>query len=156
VRANDAIIGSIAAVVALLILGYAQTFPRPGHQPIGPAFFPSLIAVLMLAVAATLIVRGVRDYRGRLVEGAAWTARPAAWARVLAIPLAVLAYLALAPLIGFMPTAAAIVFGVAWLLGRRLVTALVLAVLSSAVIYAVFTRVFLVPLPVGPLEALLR
>lgn len=157
-RFNDAITGAAAALFALLVLVYAQTFPRLEHQPIGPAFFPSLIALLMAVAAAALVVRGVREYLAerRLFMGAAWTTSPAAWLRVLAVPAAVVAYLLLAPRIGFIPAAALIVFAMAFQLRRPFLMALALGIAAALTIYLVFTQLFLVPLPVGPLEGLFR
>jgi putative tricarboxylic transport membrane protein len=158
VRFNDAVTGAAFTCFAVLVLLYAQTFPPPGHQPIGPAFFPSLIAVLMMLAGVALMVRGGREYlvERRLFNGAPWTLSPAAWLRILMIPAAVLAYLLLSPYIGFLAAAALAVVALALQLRRRLLVALVLGVVSATAIYVVFTRLFLVPLPVGPLEALLR
>jgi putative tricarboxylic transport membrane protein len=157
-RFNDAITGAAFTCFAVLVLLYAQTFPPPGHQPIGPAFFPSLIAILMMLAGGVLMVRGVRDYVAErsLFKGAPWTSSPSAWLRILMIPAAVIGYLLLSPYIGFMAAAALAVVALALQLRRPLVVALALGVVSAIVIYVVFTRLFLVPLPVGPLEALFR
>lgn len=157
-RFNDAITGAAFTCFAVLVFLYAQTFPPPGHQPIGPAFFPSLIAVFMMLAGGALMVRGARDYMAErsLFKGAAWTGSAAAWLRILMVPAAVLAYLLLAPDIGFMAAAALVVIALALQFGRRLLVALALGVASASVVYLLFTRLFLVPLPVGPLEALFR
>ncbi len=157
-RFNDAITGAAFTFFAVLVLLYAQTFPPPGHQPIGPAVFPSLIAVLMMLAGGALMVRGASEYLAErsLFKGAPWTSSPSAWLRILMIPAAVIGYLLLSPHIGFMLAAALVVVAVALQLRRPFLVALVLGVATAVVIYFVFTRLFLVPLPVGPLEALLR
>ena len=111
----------------------------------------------MLVAAVAVAARGIRDYlrERRLFIGAAWTASPAAWLRVLAVPGAVVAYLLLAPHLGFIPAAALIIAALAWQLRRPLPMALALGVAASLSIYLVFTELFLVPLPAGLLEGLL-
>lgn len=65
------------------------------------------------------------------------------------------AYILLADRLGFVPVAVILLFILMWLGRVAPVIALIISVLASLLIYVVFSRFLLVPLPIGPVEALI-
>ena len=75
--------------------------------------------------------------------------------RALAVVGAVVGWLLLAEPLGFLPTTALVVAGLALVLGARALPAAVVGVGTAAALHLIFATPLRVPLPRGPLEALL-
>lgn len=147
-RAHPLLLGLLLVALAAAIFGYTFTFPAFPGQKYGPSLFPRVISVGIVLCALTLIWRGrssggpwlsvdpeLRDTR-RLVS-------------LLSIPAAVVFYLLAAPRLGFLPTAAVLVAGLALWLGVRLWVALLAGVITSVVVHWFFASIMRVPLPRG-------
>ena len=140
---------------ALVALGMAAAWggsrlPNVPGQDVGPAVFPMLIGG-GLALCGTLIALGI----GRGFEepdptepaGAPPPSLP--WLRVL-VPPALLVFYALAvERLGFLLTAALMVFAAAIALGARPRLAAILALVAPPLVHLAFYKVLSVPLPAG-------
>ena len=131
-----------------------QLPPVPG-QPVGPNVFPLVIGS-GLALCGLAIAFGI----GRTFEEEEETvplepgqARPPTGKlyglRALLPPALLLLYVAVADLLGFIITAALIVFATATALGARAKLSLPLAVLAPIGIHLIFSKLLRVPLPAG-------
>jgi len=154
VKVSDTVSGALCVLGGVALAWHAGGFPRTAVQAYGPGFFPQLLGVLLAACGVVLVLRGVAQ-RQAAVAAPDWARSPAAWARVALIPGAVLAYLGLAPAIGFLGAAVLPTAIMLAVLTRRPVLALLVALVSAAVIWLVFAKVLLVALPQGPPERLL-
>jgi putative tricarboxylic transport membrane protein len=131
-----------------------QLPPVPG-QPVGPNVFPLVIG-LGLALCGLAITFGIGHsfeeeeeivpYEG----GEAPAPRGKLYGlRALLPPALLLFYVAVADRVGFILTAAIIVFVTATALGARWRLALPLTVLAPIVIHLIFSKLLRVPLPIG-------
>lgn len=153
-RFNDAVIGLVLIVVAAVTIWLTRSFPAMPGQKYGPELFPRILAAGIAIGGVILVVNGLRNRRP-LLALAAWTREPQAVVNFIAVPVALLLYILVSDLLGFLLTAILITFGLLYLFRRRPVSSLVIAVASVAVIQLAFTRLLLVPLPRGILESLI-
>lgn len=149
-RLSDAALGIVLLGAAAAIAWTARGFPLVPGQAFGPSLFPVLIAAGFAACGAGLIVRDVRAGLRR-----PWLAAGPllgeARARLDALLLlgAIGFYLAAAPRLGFVPTAAVMLlvlvrrFGASWWLAAAT------AVLGPLALHLLFAEWLRVPLPLG-------
>src|SRR3954466_6651168 len=157
-RLPDSVTGSF-----LVVLGTAAAYggwllpPVPG-QPVGPNVFPLVIGI-GLALCGLAIVFGIGHTfeEGEelipLQEGRAAAAPPPQGKlyglRALLPPALLLFYVVAADRLGFIVTAALIVFVTSPALGARWKLSLPLAVLAPIGIHLIFSKLLRVPLPAG-------
>ena len=149
--------GELVLTGLLLVLGVylivdAQTIDVPGSANVlGPRFFPVLVGVATVVVAAALGVRILRGNRGPAEEGEDIDPDAAtSWRAVAIISVAFGAHALLINVVGW-PLAVTSMFGVvAWALGARgIVRPLLIGGVTSVVIWLVFAKALGVPLPAG-------
>ena len=133
---RDLASGSVLALLAVVYFIYAHQLPWGQDEP-GPAFFPQLLAVVLFALSLAILVQGSRN-RERL------DARPRRSSA--AFGLTVLYALGLTT-IGFLVSTFGYVSSLAFLFGQRGVRVLVIALVTTASIYAMFALGLGVPLP---------
>jgi putative tricarboxylic transport membrane protein len=128
--------------------------PVPG-QPVGPNVFPLVIGT-GLALCGLAIAFGIGhsfEEEEEIVPfeaGQAPAPRGKLYGlRALLPPALLLFYVAVADRLGFILTAALIVYVTATALGARLKLSLPLAVLAPIVIHLIFSKLLRVPLPIG-------
>jgi putative tricarboxylic transport membrane protein len=157
VKLNDAVWGALLALLGATILWYVQDFPRIPGQNVGPALFPSVLAVALLVCGTILIATGLKARR-LAAAAAPWAVAPE-WLRsprhVLAF--AVLAasnlfYLLVVDRLGFLLTAFVYLAALMWVLRVRLGLVLPVALLMALVIHYAFYKLLRVPLPWGVLQ----
>jgi putative tricarboxylic transport membrane protein len=147
-RFHESLLGLLLLALAAAFFGYTFTFPDLPGQRFGPSLFPRLIAV-GLAISGLILV-----FRGR-GSGAPWLAFDPSFkdtrrlVSFLALPLAVVAYIFLAPWLGFLPTAAGLVVVLCWWFGARAWVALVAGVGTALAMQWFFGSLMRVPLPRG-------
>jgi putative tricarboxylic transport membrane protein len=152
-RFNDAVFGVLLIVFAIAEIAYTRTFPTLHGQAYGPDLFPILIGVGFLITGAVLTVQGLAQRAGApLVELGDWAADRRNVVNFALVLLALLFYILASDWLGFIPTSFIIMVVLLSSFGCRLATSLVVAVLTTLGIQALFARVLLVPLPWGLLQ----
>lgn len=152
-RLNDAVFGVLLIVFASAEIAYTRTFPSLHGQAYGPDLFPILIGVGFLITGAILTVQGVAQRAVQpLVEIGAWAADRRNVVNFALVLLALLFYIAASDWLGFILTAFVIMLVLLKGFGSGMVTALVIAALTTLGIHTLFARVLLVPLPWGVLQ----
>ena len=159
-RVNDVVLGAVLIVFALAEMAYTRTFPTLHGQAYGPDLFPVLIGMGLCACGVTLVVRGMLARRA--APGATpWVLlddslrRPAVRIDLALLLLSLLSYILLSEPIGFVPLSIALLTVLLVRLGSGAALSLTLAATTTLVLYLVFSRVLLVPLPGGLLQGLL-
>jgi len=162
VRLNDAITGAVLVVFALAEIAYTRTFPSLHGQSYGPDLFPGLIGVALLGCGCLLILRGLLARRSNSpnspdtvvdwFDTSNMVDSRQAKVNVALTLLFLLSYILLSDWIGFIPLSIVIVFTLLYRLGSSLVSALLIAIITTAVIQILFAKVLLVPLPAGWLQ----
>ena len=147
-RLHDTLLGALLLALAAALFAYTFTFPDMPGQRYGPALFPRLIALGIIACGLVIAVRGRRS-AGSWLAFSEPLQRLQGWLSFLAMPLAIVFYLLLAEWLGFLPTAAILVGGLCAWLGVRLWAALLTGVLAALVVQWFFGSLMRVPLPRG-------
>jgi putative tricarboxylic transport membrane protein len=157
VRVNDAVIGAALVLFALAMIWYTRTFPEMPGQHYGPALFPVLIGIGLLVTGAVLIVTGLARLRTEpLFSGGAWLRSPWHVINFGAVVGGLLLYILISDRLGFIPTALLLLFG--WLVlfrGGRPLSSLLIALTVTLVVDYLFSKLLLVPLPLGVVQPLL-
>jgi len=150
VKLNDAVFGLILLALGLAVIVVTASYPTIPAQRVGPALFPSLIAI-GLGIGGTILV--VRGWRARLavpmVQWDPWVRSRRHVAGVVAVIASIAFYILAVDRLGFVLTSFAIltflfrVFAVPW---RRSV---LVAAIATLVIHFAFYKLLRVPLAWG-------
>ncbi len=157
-RLSDRVTGLfLVGLGGLAAYGGSLLPPVPGQQ-VGPNVFPVVVG-LGLCLCGAMIALGIGAHFEEeaeadlaAIEGGAAAPteeRPLYRLRVLLPPALLLFYVVAVERIGFVPTAATLIFVCALALGARLKLAVPLALLAPIVVHLVFYKLLRVPLPAG-------
>lgn len=147
---GDLASGVIVVAVGAAILFYVRGFPTlPSGEP-GPALFPGIIGGLMLVMGAILVVRGIaqRTRRAASVDKPVVPYRRG-WVNAGCIVGAIVFYLLVVDLLGFLTTVTLMSTLLIVRLGTKVWVAIVAGIVSTVAIWSIFNKVLLVPLPLG-------
>jgi putative tricarboxylic transport membrane protein len=150
-RTSDRWVGLALAVLGLVVLWSASSFPNVPGQKLGAGFLPMLVGAGIALCAVVLIVRSLRGvaYGG---EGDTKAARREHFGSSLVIIGAVVGYILFADRLGFL-LVAPLCLGATFLALRvKLPTALLWALAGTVVVHFAFYKLLRVPLPWGVLR----
>jgi len=148
---NDRLIGLLALCGGVAVIAGTFGFRELPGQQFGSAFFPRIVGFALILTGLALAT---------MPAGGPWLRWPdllrgrAKW-QVAAALLAVIAWVLLAPSLGFVATTFLLIWGLILVSGGRPLAAAVTALVMAAVLYAVFAVLLRVPLPLGAVERLL-
>lgn len=155
---SDRVTGGVLVALGAAAAWGGSRLPAVPGQDVGPAAFPMLIGFGLMLCGVLIglgIGRGFEVPEGE-EEGPA-PPRGASWRlaglRALVPPALLLFYVLASEGLGFLPTAAIMVFLGALALGARPMLALPLALLAPPVVHLAFYKLLRVPLPAGLLPA---
>lgn len=155
-RFNDAILGAILMALAGVMLAMTFSFPPFPGQQYGPSLFPRILAGGIILFSAILMVRSLRSGRREAwLELADWVREPRQLASFALMLGAMIFYILVSEPLGFLPTAFIIQLALFFWFGVRPVTAIVVGVVMTAVVYWFFDSLMRVPLPRGILDSVL-
>jgi putative tricarboxylic transport membrane protein len=155
-RANDAVAGLVLLLFAAAMTAYTLTFPSMPGQRFGPALFPVVIGTGMAISGLILLGHGLARVRHEgWLQGADWLRSPEHVGNLLALLLALVAYILLSDWIGFIPLAFVLSALLMIKLRRgKVLSSCLIAAAATGLIFWVFARLLLVPLPRGLLRSL--
>ncbi|MFN4277479.1 MAG: tripartite tricarboxylate transporter TctB family protein [Ferrovibrio sp.] len=156
-RINDAIFGILLFGLSLFIGFHAAGFPKMPGTAYGPAFFPQVLAAGLGICAVLLILRGIVALRqgAALVVLSPWMRMPGRWMGAMLMLACVVAYTLLDDMLGFHLAGMAVTLVFMLYLGVRPLYAVGFSLGAVIVIWLLFARLLLVPLPGGVLTGLL-
>jgi putative tricarboxylic transport membrane protein len=153
VKFNDALLGAALAALGAVVLWHIQDFPPMLGQKYGPAWFPGLIAIGLIACGGLLVLGRLRAATPQpLAELPEWVWRPRAAAAVASVIGGLLFYIFAVDALGFHITAALLLLAWARFLRASWRLALPIAVGATLVIHLSFYKLLKVPLPWGVFE----
>lgn len=150
--------GIIVVCLAVLAVAGYMWFESTGYRTgavgdPGPSALPRMVAAACALVSVLLIVQTLRT--PTVPRAHAQNGRAALVRVVIVMVVVALSAVAL-PLVGYTVTMVALMLVVGYLAGaRRWWSNLLLAVVMTWVSLLLFSRVFMVPLPLGPLDRIL-
>ncbi len=150
---NEALSGAALAALGAVVLWHIQGFPPMPGQKYGPAWFPGLIAIGLIACGSLMIAVRLRaPDRQPAAVPPDWVRRPRAMAGVASVIGGLLFYIFAVDALGFHLTALALLVLWARLLRASWALALPVAVVATVVIHMSFYKLLKVPLPWGVFE----
>ena len=152
-KVNDALLGAALAALGAVVLWHVQDFPPMPGQKYGPAWFPGLIAVGLIACGALLAAARLRAATQEpLVALPGWTRRSRPVASVASVIAGLVLYVFVVDAIGFHLVASALLLFWSRVLGASWRLALPIALAATLVIHLSFYKLRKIPLPWGLFE----
>ena len=143
--------------LAFAILGIGIAYLAQGfHVPAGaasPRLLPTIIGSVMAVLGGLIALRGRR--KAGDVALPEWISSPRQIALVAFIPVAIIAYGLLAPVIGSIAIAIVIVTVHCLIYGVKPLTSVVVGVVAGFVVSIIFSHLLGIPLPEGLLEEMI-
>lgn len=150
-RAMDIVVALLFLAVSALVIADSARLGFRWQEGIGPGagYFPFYVALIMGGASSINLVRALVQAR---VPGETFVSRPA-FAQVLAVLLPLLAFVAAIAVIGIYVSAAIFITLFMMYFGRyALYRSAPVGLAVALVLFFLFEKWFLVPLPKGPLE----
>jgi putative tricarboxylic transport membrane protein len=148
VRVSNTAIGLFLIIFALAVIIHTQTFPSLDNGYPGPSLFPRVLAVLFILAGIGLIIQGIKK-REKILKFDIGAVSRAGWINILFVLGAVVCYIFLAEVIGFLILSLVIMMVLMKWLRAKTSWSLVMSVIVTLAIYILFAKILLVPLPWG-------
>lgn len=151
-RVNDLVLGLASLGLGAGVVIMASGFPSPPQQAFGPALFPTLLGAGLLTCGLTFVIQwATSGCHRKAFTPPQWIGSGSAVANVAALLGAPLFYIVTVEWLGFVVSAFVCLAVLLMLFHRRIMVALVAATIVAPLLHLIFTRLLLVPLPVGQL-----
>jgi putative tricarboxylic transport membrane protein len=149
-RLHDYLIGALLLILALAIAVHASTFPGMPGQPLGPGFFPTLIAAgIALGALVVLGVTAARRQPAPVIELDAWVRSSRRLLDMLLLIGGVLFYILMSEALGYLIAAPVALLMFLTATHVRPLIAVPVAALVPLLIHYIFYTGLRVPLPWG-------
>lgn len=148
-RFSDRILALLFAALGAVFFALTLDFPSFPGQRYGPALFPRILALGLIACSAILFLRRPREAAQPALAISPHFREPARVASFLAVPAAALFYLAFAESLGFIPVAFVILLALMLWLRVAPLKALAIAFVATWLTHWFFAGMMRVPLPRG-------
>ena len=147
-RVSNTAIGLFLILFAAVVLWHVQSFPSLDNGYPGPALFPSVLAVLFIFCGIGLIIQGIRQ-REKLLKLDTGTLSLPGLLNIFFVLGAIVCYIFLADTIGFLIFSFVVLVVLMKWLKVHTLSSIAMAVSVTLVIYLLFAKLLLVPLPWG-------
>jgi len=147
-RVSNTAIGLFLILFAAVVLWHVQSFPSLDNGYPGPALFPSVLAVLFILCGIGLIIQGIRQHE-KLLKFDTDTLTFSGLLNILFVLGAIVCYIFLAETIGFLIFSFMVLLILMKWLKVKTLSSIVMSFGVTLVIYLLFAKVLLVPLPWG-------
>ncbi len=148
-RLHDSILGIIIMIAGIAIAMHSSTFPSQLDGKPGPALFPTVLATLFAISGLVLTIKGFLNKEDRKLFKVTLQLRKGGALNMIATFLSVIFYVYAVETLGFLITMGIILLVLLLLLKTKPVLACIIAILGTVVIYLIFAKGLLVPLPEG-------
>lgn len=147
---REHVVGLVCLAIAAAVLLITPGFPegQAGVNLTGPAFFPNIMAYLLIILGAAQILAGIRKVRAGKGEPKDAASR-AAVLRMAGFFALIAGFVVLFNPLGFFPTTLVFLFLLMMLFGMPAAKSALFSVLYTVVIYLLFGQLFTIGLPAG-------
>lgn len=150
-KINDRIIGGIAILGGVSIIATTFGFREIPGQMFGSAFFPRILGSALIIIGATQAITGANGKPLTVSE----ILKGRSGFQVLAALIAVVLWVLISPLLGFILTTSSLIAGLAILANGRFWPSVLIGIVMSFILFFVFGKLLRVPLPYGIIESAL-
>ena len=147
-RVSNTAIGLFLIIFAAVVLWHVQSFPSLDNGYPGPALFPSVLSVLFILCGVGLIIQGVRQ-REKLLKFDTGALTLQGLLNIFFVLGTIVCYIFLAEYVGFLIFSVALLVVLMKWLKVKTLSSIMMALSVTFVIYLLFAKVLLVPLPWG-------
>jgi putative tricarboxylic transport membrane protein len=147
-RVSNTAIGVFLIIFSAAVLWHVQSFPSLDNGYPGPSLFPSVLAVLFILCGIGLIIQGVKA-REKLLKFDTGSLTLPGLLNIFFVLGAIVSYILLAEYIGFLIFSFAVLLILMRWLKVKALSSVLMAVGVTLVIYILFAKILLVPLPWG-------
>jgi putative tricarboxylic transport membrane protein len=147
-RVSNTAIGLFLILASALVLWHVQSFPSLDNGYPGPALFPTVLAVLFIFCGIGLIIQGVRQ-REKLLKFDTGTLSLSGSLNILFVLTTIICYIFFAEFIGFLIFSFLVLMILMKWLKVKILSSLLMSIGVTLIIYLLFAKVLLVPLPWG-------
>lgn len=154
---REHVVGLVCLAVAAAVLLITPGFPegQEGLNLTGPAFFPNVMACLLILLGAAQLASGVRRARaGGGADSAETGPAQGSLRRMIEFFALIAGFVVLFEPLGFLLTTLVFLFLLMLLFGMPAAKSALFSALYTAVIYLLFGQLFMIGLPAGILSFL--
>ena len=150
-KISDRVVGVGFAGAGAALFAATLGFPLLEDGSPGPALFPRVLAVLMIGFGVCLAFPATLRRQTNPPDATAVPAgpHPGGVINALLVFAAIIVFMLVSPVLGFLLTTAPILLGLMWWLGTPLLRAAPAAVGLALFVYVIFGKVLRVPLQLG-------
>lgn len=147
----DIILGSIFSVLAVIIFFRTQQYPKFNlMEGLGPGFMPRLLVIILFVLSIVLIITGIINKKKEVkTENTASKDDISVVFAPIILLSSIFAYLVLLRLLGFLITTPFLLFITMKVMRAKTKESILIAIVLTVVIYALFHFGFQVALPTG-------
>ena len=147
-RVSNTAIGLFLILASALVLWHVQSFPSLDNGYAGPALFLSVLAVLFIFCGIGLIIQGVRQ-REKLLKFDTGSLTFSGFLNILIVLATTVCYIFFAEYVGFLIFSFLVLLILMKWLKVKTLSSLLTSIGVTLVIYILFAKMLLVPLPWG-------
>lgn len=147
-KISDRAIGVLAILGGFAIIYGTLEFRSVPGQQFGSAFFPIILGIVAIFTGIAQLIVAPKT---ALIEFADWMKGPLVF-RGLSVVAASFIWLLASDFLGFILSTSLLIFGLSLVAGGRVLTAALVGLGMTSVLYIIFGNVLRVPLPHGFIE----
>ena len=148
----SAVIGMIVSAAAF---GYTLTFKQFKNVPVGPEFFPRVLATALFIFCALLLLTNLKTSESNKKSAPTMSLKNRGMQKALAGLAIVVAYALLWEVLGFLIITPIAIFLMTLLLGKReYIKMIIIAVGATAIVFLAFKCLLGIQMPLGFMEEL--
>jgi len=147
-RVSNTAIGVFLIIFSAAVLWYVQSFPSLENGYPGPSLFPSVLAVMFILCGIGLIIQGVKK-REKLLKFDTGSLTLPGLLNILFVLGTIVCYIFFAEYVGFLIFSFVVMLILMKWLKVKNLSSVLMAVGVTLVIYILFAKILLVPLPWG-------
>ena len=148
----SAVIGMIVSAAAF---GYTFTFKQFKNVPVGPEFFPRVLAIALFIFCVLLLLTNLKTSEANKKSAPTMSLKNRGMQKALAGLAIVVAYALLWEVLGFLIITPIAIFLMTLLLGKReYIKMIIVAVGATAIVFLAFKYLLGIQMPLGFMEEL--